>query len=286
MRRFDPSSVEVARPVVHVAWGPDDCLAYALGLGIGLHDSRGLEFVTEGTAGRSQRTVVGFATTLLLTGARGVRLGVERGRIVHAGQSLELHRELAPSGVGEVRVSVLGVHDLGRHALVRIAAQLLDPGSGASWARGELEMLLVGCGGFGGARPPEGGWSVPDREPDVVTEFPTLPGQPLLYRMSGDRNPLHSDPEVARASGFDGPILHGLFTFGATGHVLEQAMLAGDRRRFGSMAARFGSVAYPGVPLAIRGWLQPERIVFQTMSGGEVVLDGGVLALRPPSDGR
>ncbi len=138
--------------------------------------------------------------------------------------------------------------------------------------------FIRGSGGFGGDRGPSGKKNVaPERGPDREVTYSTSEDQALIYRLSGDRNPLHSDPKFAAAAGFERPILHGLCTYGITGRGLLSALCAGDPARFKKMEARFSASVYPGDDLTIRIWETGEgQAVFQTVrNGDQVVIDGG-----------
>jgi acyl dehydratase len=116
----------------------------------------------------------------------------------------------------------------------------------------------------------------PAREADHQVTYKTLPEQALLYRLSGDRNPLHSDPEFARAAGFPRPILHGLCTYGFTGRALLHTLCGSDPARFKSMEGRFSKPVFPGEALTIAMWIDGGVCLFQTKNErGEVMLDQG-----------
>jgi acyl dehydratase len=118
----------------------------------------------------------------------------------------------------------------------------------------------------------------PERPPDHEVTYQTSPDQALLYRLNGDRNPLHSDPEFARAGGFDRPILHGLCTYGFTGRALLHALCGSDPARFGHIEGRFTSPVYPGEALTVRAWETGDgEAVFTTSVGERAVIDQGLL---------
>jgi acyl dehydratase len=141
-------------------------------------------------------------------------------------------------------------------------------------------LFIRGEGGWGGDRGPSSTFAVPDREPDHEVTYPTRVDQALTYRLSGDRNPLHSDPKFAAMAGFPRPILHGLCTYGFTGRALLHALCGGDPARFRSMSGRFSSPVFPGEALAVRVWRGGEgEALFQTVGpDGRVVLDAGSVA--------
>ncbi|MFQ5558103.1 MAG: MaoC family dehydratase, partial [Acidimicrobiales bacterium] len=136
-------------------------------------------------------------------------------------------------------------------------------------------LFIGGEGGWGGDRGPSSEWRLPDRPADEVVGYDTRPDQALLYRLSGDRNPLHSDPGFAAAAGFDRPILHGLCTFGVTGRALLHTLCDSDPSRFRSMGGRFKSPVVPGERLDVHMWIDGSTTAFQTRVGDRVVFDAG-----------
>ena len=142
-------------------------------------------------------------------------------------------------------------------------------------------LFISGEGGWGGDRGPSNTWELPDRDADQVVSYPTRTDQALLYRLNGDRNPLHSDPTFAAGAGFDTPILHGLCTYGFTGRALLHAACDSDPARFAGMGGRFKSPVMPGEVLEVHIWDQGDEVLFQTRATGDrVVFDGGVLTRR------
>src|SRR5512134_282186 len=122
-------------------------------------------------------------------------------------------------------------------------------------------MFLRGEGGFGGERGPDIGNEPPDRKPDLVVESPTLPQQALLYRLCGDKNPLHADPEFAKIGGFDRPILHGLCSFGIVCKAVVDRALGGDVAKVAGYQARFAGVVFPGETLVTSLWREGDRFI-------------------------
>ena len=145
-----------------------------------------------------------------------------------------------------------------------------------------MSVFIRGEGGWGGDRGPSGPQNVPpERAPDHSVTYQTREDQALLYRLSGDRNPLHSDPKFAEMGGFPKPILHGLCTYGFTGRALLHTLCDGDPARFGKMEGRFSSPVFPGEALTVNIWVDGDAAVFQTCGGdGRVVLDAGRCTFR------
>ena len=142
------------------------------------------------------------------------------------------------------------------------------------------DSFLGGEGGWGGDRGPSDSWELPERSADKIISYTTRTDQALLYRLNGDRNPLHSDPTFAAAAGFETPILHGLCTYGFTGRALLHAVCDSDTDRFGGMGGRFKSPVVPGEELSVHIWENEDSILFQTRVGERVVFDNGVMTLR------
>jgi 3-hydroxyacyl-CoA dehydrogenase/3a,7a,12a-trihydroxy-5b-cholest-24-enoyl-CoA hydratase len=157
------------------------------------------------------------------------------------------------------------VYDKAPHAVVVLAATSTNE-AGEEVAYNEFTSFVSGAGGWGGDRGPSGGTNVPpQRAPDAVIEEPTAANQALLYRLSGDWNPLHADPTVAKASGFAKPLLHGLCTYGYVGRHIVKVFLNGDPKRFKSIRVRFAGSVFPGETLVTRMWKESaNRVVFET----------------------
>jgi acyl dehydratase len=209
--------------------------------------------------------------------------GVDWVRIMHGEQQLTLHRDLPTSGsvIGRTRVKQIVDKGEGRGAIVLAERVVSDAHSGealctviqSTFCRGD-----GGCGGPGGTipSPPR----IPDRQPDEVVSISTLPQAALIYRLSGDWNPLHADPAVATAAGFPRPILHGLATFGFAARALTSLLPGGVE--LAEIAARFTAVVFPGEVIETRIWREPDaRYLLQCRVGDRVVLDGGRAGVRP-----
>jgi acyl dehydratase len=266
------------------SWTSKDALLYAVGVGAGLGDPlRELAFTTENTEGVEQAVLPTFG--VLLAQAPAADLGpFDRAMLVHAEQSVRLHRVLPVSGTVRATARVVGIEDKGSGALVTTESSANDE-RGEPLVTSRSSVFIRGEGGFGGERGPRDQWRRPDREPDHVVVLPTRPEQALLYRLSGDRNPLHSDPKFAGRAGFDRPILHGLCTYGFTGRALLATVMGGDVGRFRAMSGRFSAPVLPGDELTVRIWEGPDdgTALFQPSRGdGAVVLDHGRAEAGPP----
>jgi acyl dehydratase len=276
---------------ITVAWKPDDALLYALGVGAGQDDPLSdLSFTTENSQDVAQQVLPTFAA--ILTGFRRPADGSARPRIefgtfdpaflVHAEQAVELSRPLPPSGTIEVTTELVGIYDKGSGALVVTEAHgsLPDDPPGSPTVTTRSAVFIRGEGGFG-VKGPSDPWSVPERDPDLVLSASTRTDQALLYRLSGDHNPLHSDPKFAARAGFPHPILHGMCTYGVVARVLLGALADGDPERFGSISGRFSKPVFPGDRLRVSVWVDGTQARFKvTGRDGGVVLDRGAFVVR------
>jgi acyl dehydratase len=281
---LDAIGSEVA-PAEH-SWTSDDTLRYALGVGAGVVDPFGaeLDLTTENTAGLPQRVLPTFGMVIDSKGsAFGLAGSFDPAKAVHGEQSIRLAGPLPPEGRVRTTSRLTGIFDKGSGAVVTVESRSVDAVSGAPRFSTTSSLFVRGAGGFGGDRgpvPPEP--AVPERQPDLVLSGQTRPDQALLYRLSGDRNPLHSDPAFARAAGFDGPILHGLCTYGFAGRLLLHGLCGSDPARFVSMDGRFSAPVRPGDALAVEVWRLGEgHAAFRVATGsGQVVIDHGRLGYR------
>jgi acyl dehydratase len=261
------------------SWMSKDCLLYALGVGAGASDpSTELEFTTENSQNATQKVL---PTTAVVLGAMGQGLEAigtfNPIMLVHGEQGVTLHREIPVEGELESVTEITGIWDKGSGALVQTSTVSTLVSDGQPLFTTTTGLFLRGEGGWGGERGPSSKFEAPDKPADHEVTYETRIDQALLYRLSGDRNPLHSDPAFAAAAGFERPILHGLCTYGFTGRALLHTLAGGSPARFGSMSGRFSSPVYPGEALTVRVWRTgDDSAVFQTFGpDGRVVLDGG-----------
>jgi acyl dehydratase len=274
---IDPNAVGFEAGPVEYSWTSRDTLLYALGLGAGLDD---LAFTTENTRGVPQRVLPTFAV-IAGGGAPVLKAAgeIDMTKLVHGSQSISLHGEIPVEGTASSTSVISAIYDKGKSAVIEMTSASLDKATGAPMFETVSSVVIRGAGGFGGERGPAAGPSgPPDRAPDAVVDIATRPDQALLYRLSGDRNPLHSDPSFAERAGFPRPILHGLCTYGVTGRALLGAFCGSDPARFTGMQARFSSPVFPGEVLSVRMWLVADgQVWFQTAVAGDdrIVIDNG-----------
>ncbi len=267
---------------IAVAYGPTDCIIYALGIGLGMDpmDPGQLKFVYE-------KELAAFPTMAAvlgrLTGLGSPEFGLDERMMVAAGLKVALHQPLATEGRLVSRPRVREVIDKGKDsaAILDITRELATPG-GRTLATIDHSILVRKHGGFGGkvtrvAEP----HAVPGSPPHAVIELPTPPNLALIYRLTGDRNPLHADPEHARSVGFERPILHGAATFGVAAHAVVRHI--GYRAEdLASIEARFVRPVFPGDTLRTELWRDGSRISFQCGVAGRegLVLTDGLATLR------
>jgi acyl dehydratase len=263
-----------------------DVILYALGVGAAANplDERELRFVYE----ENLLTLPTMAAVLCSPGFswyQDPRAGIDWKRMLHGEQSIVIHSPLPTSGVivGHTRVVEVVDRGQGKAALMTVERTLTNKASGAQLATATAVMVLRGNGGFGG---PSGPISTPHPMPvrpaDLSITTATLPQAALIYRLSGDLNPLHVDPKVASAGGFARPILHGLCTFGIAGRALIEGACGSDPTRLRAIGVRFTSPTYPGETIRTDIWIG-ETISFRaTVVGrGVVVLNNGSATVAP-----
>jgi acyl dehydratase len=264
------------------SWTSSDVMLYALAVGAGQPDPLSeLEFTTENSIGITTRVLPTFAN-MLGRGARGRSLGdFNPAALLHGEQAFELHGPLPVEGTARTISKVTGMYDKGSAALVVTESTSVDATTGGPLATTRSSVFIRGEGGFGGDRGPSGAdWEMPARPPDTTVNYRTRPEQALLYRLTGDRNPLHSDPKFAAKGGLQRPILHGMCTYGFTGRALLHAVCGSDPARFNAMEGRFTRPVMPGDELTISIWVDGRTAYFRTTSNDVVVIDRGRLSFN------
>ncbi len=244
-------------PEVVQTYTEKDCILYALGVGLG-HDPANadeLRFVYE----KDLQVLPTLAVVLGWPGfwARDLDTGIDWVKLVAGEQGLVLHRPLAPRAtvIGRTRVTEIIDKGPGKGALVYTERTVIDQASGETIATATQTTFCRGDGGFGG--PPRQAPPVhplPERAPDLVSDLSSRPEAALIYRLSGDPNPLHVDPAVAKAAGFPRPILHGLATFGMAGHALLKSVCEYEPSRLKAIAGRYSAPVFPGETIRTEMW--------------------------------
>ena len=265
------------------AWGDREVMLYALGIGFGNEplDERELPFVYE----KGLRVVPAFATVAAWGSAPSIaRMKVNYGMVVHGEQGLVLHRPLPTAARVTASGRVVSAFDKGpKGAIILTETMLKEAESNALIATLTSTIFARGDGGFGGpTEGPPAPHRCPDRRPDLMLEFPTRGDQALLYRLSGDRNPLHADPAVAKAAGFDRPILHGLCTYGIVCRAVLQSYAAYQPERIASHRARFAAPVFPGETIAVDLWRDDDVVSSEARvkERGITVVKNGETILR------
>ncbi len=260
-----PAILELKSEPETIVWKDKDAMLYALGVGLGSDPLNGdeLPFVYE----NGLKAVPTMATVLAMTEGYSrlfARSGINFARVVHGEQAVELHAPLPPEGQASVESRVAAVYDKGEKGAILLIETTLGAAGGESLATLRSSIFARADGGFGGSSEGEAQpHPIPDRAADMTVDIPTRPDQALLYRLNGDRNPLHADPAFARMVGFPRPILHGLCTFGITCRAVLQAYAGFDPARIKAHQARFSAPVFPGETVSVDLWRDGEVVSFQ-----------------------
>jgi acyl dehydratase len=280
---LNPDAVGSMSEPAEATWTSKDCLLYALGVGAGASDPTGfeLEFTTENSDGVNQQALPTMPVVIAPHNAGPGPMAAigtfDWAMLVHGEQSITLHQPLAVEGTAMITGKVAAMYDKGKAGVVVIEYDAKTPSGDPLWTN-RMSAFIRGEGGWGGDRGPSGPTNVaPDRAPDHVVSYTTRTDQALLYRLNGDRNPLHSDPAFATRAGFPKPILHGLCTYGFTGRALLHAVCGSDPARFKAIEGRFSHPVLPGDTLDVKVWVDGNDAIFQTWAGEDLVIDSGRL---------
>jgi acyl dehydratase len=281
---IDPKQALAASfAAAHSAYSQDQVILYHLGIGAGVPatDAGELEYTYE----KSLKVLPSFGVVPVFGAMAGLfntpGLKFNPAMLLHGEQDIEIHRPLPTAAELESEPRIAGIYDKGKAALVVLEVATREKG-GAPLFTNRFSLFLRGEGGFGGESGPKAGNAAPERDPDHVVESPTLPQQALLYRLSGDKNPLHADPEFAKMGGFDTPILHGLCSFGVVCKAAVDEALGGDVTRVARYQARFAGVAFPGETIVTSLWNEGDRIVIAATAKerGAPVISNSAITLR------
>jgi acyl dehydratase len=267
-----------------------DTMLYALGLGLGADpmDRDQLRFVYERDLAALPTMAVVLCQPIGWTA--DPETGIDRTGVVHGEQGFTIHRRLPVEGELRSTTRVVEVVDkgAGKGALILTETRVYGDGEAAPLATLASTTFARRDGGFGGpSRSPHEPHRLPERDPDLVDDWPVIPQLALIYRLSGDYNPLHADPDYAARAGFRQPILHGRATFGIAGIALLRRVCGWDPARLVSMQARFSSPVYPGDTIRTAIWLDGTQVSFRCTvpARGVTVLDHGRAVLGPALQG-
>lgn len=245
---------------VESSWNEDKLILYALGVGVGIGKSQVDPKVLQYTYENGLKALPTYGVIPVFSGVGGLfnipGLSFNPMMLLHGEQYTEILEPPLPLEAAVLTEGVIsGIFDKGKGALVTIEFVTRDKKTGKALVKNVMSNFIRGEGGFGGdAKSPEPGNNPPDRAPDTTLEYKTLTQQALLYRLSGDKNPLHVDPMMAKLGGFDVPILHGLCTFGNLGRAVLEAYANDEPERFKSIQVRFSKPVFPGETIVTQMW--------------------------------
>ena len=261
------------------AYDARDAIIYALGVGLPLAqgDSGDLNFLIEDRL----RVLPAFAVTLATPGMWPKRpeLGIDWVKVLHMAHAARFETPLPAAAEVISRASITELYDRGaeKGAVCVLQRQVRDARDGSLYCTIDQIVALRGNGGFGGAAMPKPARpQMPGRAPDHRETVATSPRAALIYRLSGDYNPLHADYDVARKAGYDRPILHGLASYGTACAVILRAFCGGEPARMKSLSLRFAGVVMPGDQLDFSCWQEGGQALFEVRVGERVVIDQGV----------
>lgn len=249
------------------SWSQDDLILYALGVGVGINqDPTDKKKVLQYTYENGLKALPTYAVIPVFSvmgGIIGVKgLSFNPMMLLHGEQYTEIIKPPLPLSakvVNEAHIS--GIYDKGKGALLTLDVNTKHKDSGEPMFKNVFSSFIRGEGGFGkegDPKAPPPGNEPPDREPDAVIKYPTMSHQAILYRLSGDKNPLHIDPNMAKMGGFDKPILHGLCAFGNVGRAAIEAFADNDPTKFKSIKVRFTKPVYPGETIVVKMWKESD----------------------------
>ena len=250
-----------------ISYTRDQVILYHLGVGAGNPptDRNELEYTYE----KNLKVLPSFGVIPTFGSMAGIGsvpgLKFNFAMLLHGEQDLTVHQPIPPEARITNSAKIAEIWDKGKAALVVLQVDTKDE-SGRPLFTNRFSLFLRGEGGFGGESGPKVGNAAPQRAPDGSALVPTLPQQALLYRLSGDKNPLHADPEFAKLGGFDRPIIHGLCSYGITCKAVVDGALGGDVAKVARYQARFAGVAFPGETYVVSWWREGNTILVETKS--------------------
>jgi acyl dehydratase len=273
-KTLSPEVVGLELPASTFDYEERDVMLYALGIG-----AKELPFIFE----RELKVIPTFAVIPAFPALMGLAAGVEINpvMILHGEQGFRIAKTIPTNGSLTTSGVVTGVYDKGKGALVTIDSTTTDA-SGETVFTNTSGVFVRGAGGFGGDRGPGAGNKAPERAPDKTLEDTTLDIQAAIYRLSGDRNPLHIDPGFSKMAGYDRPILHGLCSFGYAGRAVLAAYCDNDPERLAGLSVRFTGVVFPGDTITTEMWDEGDgKIIVQSKTQeGRVVISNAAAEVK------
>ncbi len=277
------SALGAELPETWSEWEPDDVILYHLGLGAGVPPSsaRELSYTYEANL----KVLPSFATIPLHSILAGLLdapgLKIDLSKLLSLGHDLQIVGAVPASGRVRHTGRIAGIYDEGWAAVVVLELETETSAGDLIWLD-HFSLLLRDEGGFSGIRAPIGDEAIPARPPDCVVELPILPQQALLYRLTGDKNPVHIDPDFARNAGLPRPILHGLCSYGMVCKAVVDELLDGDATRVGRYSARFAGIVFPGETIVTSLWKEDDRIAIkaEVKERGTPVMSHASIVLR------
>ncbi|HEY8154740.1 MAG TPA: MaoC/PaaZ C-terminal domain-containing protein [Myxococcota bacterium] len=264
-------------------WTRDQVILYHLGVGAGVPatDRGELEYTYE----KNLKVLPSYGVVPVF-GALGSignipGLSFNFAMLLHGEQDIEIHQPIPPEATVSNAGRVAGIYDKGKAALVVLEVKTRDE-AGKPLFTNRFSLFLRGEGGFGGDSGPKAGNEAPTRAPDGVITSTTLPQQALIYRLSGDKNPLHADPDFAKMGGFDKPIIHGLCSYGIVCKAIVDKVLGGDVTKVARYQARFAGVGFPGETYLTSYWQEGDKILIQAKSKERdaVIISNAAITVR------
>jgi len=282
---IDPAkAIGAELPEVSFSWTSSDVLLYHLAIGAGSApgsqtDADALRYTLDNDALQVLPSFGVVAPSFHETNPPGLDLpgcDINLAQVLHGSQGIKVHRPIPTSGEATLRTRITDVWDKGKAAVIVQQGDAVDASGSAIWTVTST-IFVRGEGGWGGDRGPSASVELPDRAPTTTTSYQVTPQQALLYRLCGDRNPLHADPEFAAKAGFPAPILHGLCTWAVTLREATDALLGGDAAAVSEFSARFAGIVFPGDQLDIAMWDEGDRIVMRASVEDRPVLSDAVV---------
>ena len=280
---IDPSvAIGAEVGTVDFSWTETDVLLYHLAIGAGRSGDLSYTLETAGLQVLPSFAVV--APTFHMTDPPPLDLpgcDLDLAQVVHGSQSVAVHGPLPTAGSARLTTRITDVWDKGKAAVIWQEGTATSPEGQDLWTV-RSSIFVRGEGGWGGDRGSSEPVTPPDRSPDLQTSYEVRDDQALLYRLCGDRNPLHADPDFAKKAGFPAPILHGLCTWGIVLREVTDGLLSGDAAAVGGFSARFAGVVFPGETIHVSAWDEGDRVLLDATVGDDrrPALADGVLTRR------